>query len=105
MEYIHAMNIVRQYKGLPRQIYYLSLSRMITEMGMMFVFPFMSLLLTQRLGYSEVETGYFLVVTSIGNMLGSLLGGKLSDELGRRVVYAWLTVTIVVSMTLGRKRP
>ena len=99
--YSQIMNIFYQYKGLPSQIYYLSISRMITEMGVMFVFPFMSLLLTQRLGFTEIQAGYFLVFTSIGNMAGSLIGGKLCDEFGRRIVYSVLTMIIVISMLIG----
>ena len=39
------MNIINQYRGLPRQIYYISITRLIVEMGIMFVFPMMTLLL------------------------------------------------------------
>ena len=96
-----SMKFVNQYKNLPRQIYFLSLSRMITEMGMMFVFPFMTLLLTQRLDFTAIQAGYFMVFTSFGNMAGSLLGGKLADEYGRKIVYSFLTFLILVSMVLA----
>lgn len=95
------MDFIKQYKGLPTQIYYLSATRIIIEMGMMFVFPFMSLLLTTRLGFSTVQAGYVMVLTSFGNMAGSLLGGKLADEFGRKRVYSILTVVITIAMTLA----
>ena len=53
-------------------------------MGMMFVYPFLSLLLTSRLGYSEMEASYIVVIASIASTLGTLVGGKLSDEIGRK---------------------
>ena len=52
------LNFLTQYKGLPKQVYILSISRAVISMGMMFVYPFLSLLLTSRLGYSEMEASY-----------------------------------------------
>ncbi|MEG1315190.1 MAG: MFS transporter [Anaerovoracaceae bacterium] len=95
------MNFLTQYKGLPKQIYLLSISRAVISMGMMFIFPFMSLLLTTRLGYSTVEAGYIMVVTAIANMLGSLIGGKMADDIGRKKVYGLFTIIVVFAMTLG----
>lgn len=95
------MDSLKQYKGLPPRIYYLSFTRLIVEMGMMFVFPFMSLLLTQRLGYSAIQAGYIMVVISFGNMAGSLIGGKLADEFGRKRTYSILTAIIIASMIIA----
>ncbi len=91
----------RQYSNLPIEIYYLSFSRIITEMGMMFVFPFMSLLLTERLGFSKVETGYFLFVAAAGNIAGSLAGGKWADMYGRKRVYSYLSLLTIISMIIA----
>ena len=95
------MKILRQYNNLPSEIYYLSFSRIITEMGMMFVFPFMSLLLTERLGFSKVETGYFLLIAAVGNIAGSLAGGKWADTYGRKRVFSCLSVLIIISMLIA----
>lgn len=99
--YIECMKILRQYNNLPSEIYYLSFSRIITEMGMMFVFPFMSLLLTERLGFSKVETGYFLLIAAVGNIAGSLAGGKWADTYGRKRVFSCLSVLIIISMLIA----
>lgn len=81
------MNFLTQYQGLPRQVYLLSASRALISMGMMFVYPFLSLLLTSRLGYTEINASYIIVTASVASILGTLTGGKLSDEIGRKKVF------------------
>ncbi len=95
------LNFLTQYKGLPYQIYLLSATRAVIAMGMMFVYPFMSLFLTIRLGYTTVEAGYIMVLTAIGNMVGSLIGGKLADNFGRKKTYIIFVSTVIFSMLLS----
>ena len=72
------MHSLAQYKGLPKQIYILSVARAVIAMGMMFVYPFLSLLLTKQLGYSELQASYIVVVCSVAAMVGSPPGFVLS---------------------------
>lgn len=94
------MNIINQYRGLPRQIYYISITRLIVEMGIMFVFPMMTLLLTQRLGFTTIQTGLIMTVLSIGGISGSLLGGRFADRFGRRRSYLCLIMIAIIMMIL-----
>lgn len=95
------MHSLAQYKGLPKQIYILSVARAVIAMGMMFVYPFLSLLLTKQLGYSELQASYIVVVCSVAAMVGSLAGGKLADHVGRKTVFiaAALIITCVMGLT------
>ena len=68
------LNFIDQYRGLPRQIYILAISRAAVSMGVMFVFPFLSLLLTSRLGYTEAQAGLWIVLASVISILGTLAG-------------------------------
>ena len=93
------MKLFSQYKGLPRQTYYLSVIMLIVEIAICCIFPFLSLLCSRKLGFTTVQTGYIVAFTSFGNMLGALVGGKISDEWGRRKSYLGLAVVMVIAMT------
>ena len=95
------MEALRQYKGLPRQIYFLALARAVISMGLMFVFPFMSLLLTSVLGFSSVTAGYIMVLTAVGNVAGSIIGGKLSDSFSRKKVFSFFAMMVVIVMVIS----
>ncbi len=71
------------YRGLPRNIYYLAIARMILGMGN-FIIPFLVLLLTDKLGYSATLAGSLAMGVAGAYLLGSFLGGKLSDLLGHK---------------------
>lgn len=73
------------YRGLPSNIYYLSIARMILGMGN-FIIPFLVLLLTDKLGYSATVAGTLAVGVTGSNLLGGFIGGKLSDVLGHKRV-------------------
>lgn len=45
------------------------------------VLPFLTVYMTASLGYSTVQAGIIMSVFGIGGMLGSYLGGRLSDKL------------------------
>lgn len=83
-----AARVVGSYRGLPAAIYALFLSRVVTALGA-FVFPFLTLTLTTRLGMSEAEAGGTLTLVLLCNMGGSLLGGWLSDALPKRRVLLY----------------
>lgn len=95
------MNSLTQYRGLPRQMYYVAFTRLIMEMGIMFVFPLMSLLLTERLRFSTIETGYIMTCVSVISLIGSLLGGKLADQFGRRRSFFALSVISIISTVIA----
>lgn len=95
------MEALRQYRGLPVQIYFLALARAVVSMGLMFVFPFMSLLLTSVLGFSSVIAGYIMVMTAVGNVAGSIIGGKLSDSFSRKKVFSAFAMMVVIVMIIS----
>lgn len=73
------------YSGLPRSVYVIFFARVVNSMGN-FVFPFMTLLLTSKGGMGEQQVGSYLLLASILQIPGALLGGKLTDIMGRKKI-------------------
>ncbi len=84
---------INQYRGFSKEIYILLFARIINALGF-FVFPFLLFFFTNKLGVSSEITGRFLFFVALVHVPGSLLGGKLSDAIGRKK-------TIIVFTTLG----
>lgn len=82
------LSAISIYRGLPSNIYYLALARMILGMGN-FIIPFLVLLLTDKLGYSATVAGSLAMGVTGTYLLGSFLGGKLSDVLGHKRVMVF----------------
>ena len=78
-------NLLLIYHGFPKVIYFVFIARFINAMGY-FVFPFLTLFLTRNLSMSANRVGVYLMLVEIGRMSGALLGGKLADHLGRKLV-------------------
>ncbi len=77
--------MINLYKGLPRPVYVIFLATIINGVGI-FVYPFLVLLLTQHLGYSDAWAGVFLSIAALAYLPGSFIGGKLADKIGRKKV-------------------
>ena len=73
------------YRGLPAPIYALFLATTVNGIGI-FVFPFLTLFLTERLGWSAGRAGSFMLVAAVAYVPGALVGGRLADRLGRKKV-------------------
>lgn len=78
-------DLFKPYQGMRREIYIIFISKTINAMGAL-IHPFMTLLLSTKIGLSQQETGFY--VTFIGLLWGpaSLIGGKLCDSFGRKKV-------------------
>lgn len=81
------------YRGLPKEIYILFLGKIVNSIGG-FVHPLMSLILSQKIGLSPVECGKFVTILALCQAPCIIIGGKLSDSIGRRKV-------IIVFQILG----
>jgi predicted MFS family arabinose efflux permease len=74
-------NYINNFKGFRREIWILALITFINRAGTM-VLPFLSKYLKENLGFTYGEVGWIMVAFGFGSMLGSWLGGKLSDKIG-----------------------
>lgn len=72
---------INNYKGFSREIWILAIITFINRAGTM-VLPFLTKYLKEDLLFSYEEVGWIMVCFGIGSMLGSWLGGKLSDKIG-----------------------
>ncbi len=72
---------INSFRGFRREIWILTLITFINRAGTM-VLPFLSKYLKEDLGFSYGEVGWIMVCFGLGSMLGSYLGGKLTDSIG-----------------------
>ncbi len=72
---------INNFKGFSREIWILTLITFINRAGTM-VLPFLSKYLKEDLHFSYSQVGWIMVCFGSGSMIGSWLGGKLSDKIG-----------------------
>lgn len=92
--------ILEPYKGLSREVWFMALTMLINRAGAM-VIPFLSLYLTNFLGFSAGQVGWVLSFYGFGSLAGVFLGGKLADKVGYyKVMYFSLLATGLVFFSL-----
>lgn len=74
-------NYVNTFKGLSQEVWWIALITFINRAGTM-VIPFLSLYLTKSLNFSPSQVGWIMSAFGLGSVVGSWLGGKLTDKIG-----------------------
>lgn len=76
------------FRGLSTEVWWLALITFINRAGTM-VLPFLTLYLTKVLQFSFSQVGWIMSIFGLGSLLGSWLGGKLTDKFGFYHVMFW----------------
>ncbi|WP_405250365.1 MDR family MFS transporter [Dokdonia sp. Asnod3-C12] len=74
-------NYTNTFKGLSREIWWLSLITLINRAGAM-VIPFLSIYLNKDLHFSLPDVAWIMTSYGLGSFAGAWLGGKLCDIIG-----------------------
>ncbi|MES2410237.1 MAG: MFS transporter [Bacteroidota bacterium] len=87
---------INNFRGFTREIWILTFITFINRAGTM-VLPFLSKYLKEDLNFSYSEVGWIMVCFGTGSIIGSWLGGKLSDKIGfyRIMIFSLLTTGIL----------
>jgi len=88
---------INNFKGFTREIWILTLITFINRAGTM-VLPFLSKYLNEDLDFSLNQVSWIMVSFGLGSMLGSWLGGKLSDKIGFYKIMVFSLFTSGVSL-------
>ena len=90
---------INNFRGFTREIWILALVTFINRAGTM-VLPFLSKYLKEDLNFSYSQVGWIMVAFGFGSMLGSWLGGKLSDKIGfyKIMIFSLFTSGLLLFM-------
>ena len=88
---------INNFRGFSREIWILTFITFINRAGTM-VLPFLSKYLKEDLHFSYSEVGWIMVCFGTGSIIGSWLGGKLSDKIGfyKIMIFSLLTTGILL---------
>lgn len=91
---------INTFDGLSREVWWLALITLINRAGTM-VIPFLSLYLTQSLNFTLAQVGWIMSAFGLGSVVGSWLGGRLTDKIGYyKVMLTSLLLTGVLFVLL-----
>lgn len=79
---------IKTFKGLSREAWMLSIVMLINRSGSM-VLPFLGVYMTDHLKFSLENAGIVLSFYGIGSVVGSWLGGYLTDKFGEYYIQSW----------------
>ena len=74
-------NYINTFRGLSKEVWWLALITLINRAGTM-VIPFLSLYLTENLNFTESDVGWIMSAFGLGSVVGTWIGGKLTDIIG-----------------------
>lgn len=90
---------------LPPVYWFLWLGTLVNRLGG-FVIPFLTLYLTSQRGASAAQAALIVSLSGAGSFLSQLVGGELTDRLGRRpVMLMSFLITPIAIITLGLAHP
>lgn len=88
-----ATHYINSFTGLSKEVWWLALITLINRMGAM-VIPFLSVYLSNSLTFSKGQIGWVMTSYGLGSLLGTWIGGKLSDKIGYyKVIFSSLLLT------------
>lgn len=77
--------LFKPYMDLPKEIYIIFISKLINALGC-FVMPLLTLILTDKIGLSKQDAGFYLSISGLLFLPASIIGGKLADVFERKIV-------------------
>lgn len=80
------------FSGFSREVWLLTFASFVNRAGTMVV-PFLSLYLTKDMGLTLEEVGWIMSCFGAGSVVGSWVGGRLSDRIGYKPVMVGALVT------------
>ncbi|MCL7764281.1 MFS transporter [Polaribacter sp. Z014] len=86
-------NYINTFRGLSKEVWWLSLITFVNRSGTM-VIPFLSLYLTKSLHFSLADVGWIMSFFGLGSVVGTWIGGKLTDKIG---YYKVMLVSLVLT--------
>jgi MFS family permease len=90
------------YNEYPRAFWIYNIIVFIDRLGGFMLYPFFALYLTQKFDIGMSTVGILFAVFSITGMIGSALGGALTDRMGRKVVIvASLILSSLSALGMG----
>ncbi|WP_281336075.1 MDR family MFS transporter [Flavobacterium eburneipallidum] len=84
---------INNFRGFRREVWILAMITFINRAGTM-VLPFLSKYLKENLEFTYGQVGWIMIAFGLGSMLGSWIGGKLTDKIG---FYKIMTFSLFTS--------
>ncbi|WP_299395653.1 MFS transporter [uncultured Gelidibacter sp.] len=81
------------FRGLSKEVWWLALITLVNRAGTM-VIPFLSLYLTTDLNFSLDDVAWIMTAFGFGSLVGSWIGGKLTDVIG---YYKVMVISLILS--------
>ena len=96
------ISVKQLYHQFPRKFWIVVGVHFIDKIGGTIVFPFFALYITGKFGVGMTEAGILLGLLSLAGIVGSVIGGGLTDRLGRRkLILFGLVASALSALTLG----
>jgi len=90
------------YREYPQQFWIIVGSNFIDRVGGALIFPFFALYITKKFGVGMTEVGLLFALFSVTDMLGNMVGGALTDYLGRKtMIIMGLIISALTSLGMG----
>ena len=90
------------YHEFPRKFWIVVLVSFIDSIGSHLLYPFFSLYITQKFSIGMTQAGIILGIFAAFGLIGSMVGGALTDKFGRRqLILFGLVFSALSSLSLG----
>ncbi len=90
----------RVFNEFPRQFWILVGASFIDRLGGAMLFPFFTLYMTSKFGISMTQVGVFFGLFALSSVVGSMIGGALTDRFGRKGMLLFGLVMSALSAIL-----